>query len=472
MTIFKRFILIFLFITAGVYAYLTYIIVNEIRPRYLRALEEATHDTAVILSAMVSAESDEDDINTETLEKTMKIVYRRRFKAEIFELIKKKIPVKIYVTDDKGRVLYHSTEPSLIGSDFSLWNDVYLTLRGNYGARSTRTDTDDASTSAAYIAAPIMHNDKITGSLTVIKPKKSLDTFIAAARRQIIVTGIISALVFSLLVILLFIWVNRPIGSLIRYVNRLRSEVDAEQPVTGSPEFDDLAVSFRELVDEIRGRRYFENYIQSLTHELRSPLTAVTTAAELLEDSPSEGTEVPALSKRISRETERMNHIINRLQQLSAIEHLYTDLDYSIFNPADLIREVIHEYREQLSAVNVKTELTENLELRADRSLIRQVLVQLLQNALDFTPVGKTISFSLSSLSGHRIQIKVCNEGEKIPDYALGKIFNRFYSLPRSDGEKSSGLGLTLCREIISMHRGSIELQNTAEGVCAEIKLK
>src|SRR5205085_3629525 len=95
---------------------------------------------------------------------------QRNLDAAIWNFEKKRVDYRIYVTDARGIVVYDSAGRDL-GKDYSRWNDVYLTLRGRYGARSTRSDPKDDASSVMHVAAPIRGADgRIIGVLTVAKP--------------------------------------------------------------------------------------------------------------------------------------------------------------------------------------------------------------------------------------------------------------------------------------------------------------
>ena len=99
-----------------------------------------------------------------------------------------------------------------------------------------------------------------------------------------------------------------------------------------------------------------------------------------------------------------------------------------------------------------------------ERFLLRSALVNLIQNAIDFTPVGGNIQVAAAAEIGMAI-ITVRDSGPGIPEYALDRVFERFYSLPRPDtGTKSTGLGLALVREAVTLHGGSVELANHPDG--------
>lgn len=107
----------------------------------------------------------------------------------------------------------------------------------------------------------------------------------------------------------------------------------------------------------------------------------------------------------------------------------------------------------------MQVDALEEITLTGDGLLIGQALTNLLDNALDFTPAGGTISVRGERDEGH-YRITVSDDGSGIPDYALDKVFERFYSLARADKPKSSGLGLSFVQEVARLHRGSIRLHN------------
>ncbi|CCK00931.1 Two-component response regulator CreC [Cronobacter sakazakii 701] len=104
-----------------------------------------------------------------------------------------------------------------------------------------------------------------------------------------------------------------------------------------------------------------------------------------------------------------------------------------------------------------------SLRVAGDEALLHQAIGNLLVNALDFTPPGGEITLGAWQ-EGERVIVRVTDTGSGIPDYALARIFERFYSLPRASGQKSSGLGLAFVQEVARLHQGEIALVNRPEG--------
>lgn len=138
-----------------------------------------------------------------------------------------------------------------------------------------------------------------------------------------------------------------------------------------------------------------------------------------------------------------------------------------------LLRQVIASKEAQAAQRDITIQTGELAEatLTGDAFLLNQALSNLLDNALDFTPAGGSISIQGVRLEQH-YQITVSDTGSGIPDYALDKVFERFYSLARADKAKSSGLGLNFVQEVARLHRGTIRLHNLQpHGVAAILTL-
>ncbi|MOA03254.1 Sensor protein CreC [compost metagenome] len=220
---------------------------------------------------------------------------------------------------------------------------------------------------------------------------------------------------------------------------------------------------------QLEGREYVERYVHSLTHELKSPLAAIRGAAELLEG------EMPAEQRarfvgNIAGESERLQQVIERLLSLAQVEQRQ-GLEERVPVPLrELVEELLHA-RIRGAEVRVENLLGADAVVMGERFLLRQALANLLDNALDFTPAGGLIRFS-AQRDDESWRLVLFNQGEAIPDYALPRLTERFYSLPRpGSGRKSTGLGLNFVAEIAVLHGGELWVGNVEGGVEARLTL-
>lgn len=437
---------------------------REIRPRYLEAVENAANDMATILAAGVEAHSDGGRIRTDNLSLAMSRAHDRTLGAKIYRVKKGRIDTHVYVTDEKGIVVFDSRGEAL-GKDYSRWNDVYKTLRGEYGARSTRIKQNDASTGSMYVAAPIHISGKVAGVLTVIIPNKSVDAFIQSAEDRLFQAAVVVILGIAVITAASSIWVTRPLHRLLNYVEALRAGRPVLLPRLGSSEIGDLGRSFESMRRELEGKRYVEEYVQNLTHELKSPVTAVRGAAELLRDDP-ESPDRTRFIENILRESARMDILVQTMQRLVVLEHRQepavrsdTDVNTMLDEIAEGASEIGREKQ-----ISIVTKCPPGLTVEAEGALLYSAVRNLVQNAVEFSPAGGEVKISALKTK-ESFEIVIEDEGPGLPSYAVGRAFDRFFSLPRpGTGQRSSGLGLPLVRQVARIHRGEAFIENRPSG--------
>lgn len=454
-----RLLLGFFMIVAVAGYFVMNIFVQEVKPGVRRATEGMMVDTANLLAQIAEQDIRHHSLSQGYLTQAFRDINSTPIGAKIDNVVKNRMEYRVYITDEKGIVIFDSTGEAL-GQDYSRWNDVYLTLRGKYGARSTRLQPDDESSSVMYVAAPIRSEDgKIIGSLTVAKPNEAMQPVIRRSERRIEIAGIM-LLGIALVIGAVFVWwINRSISRLVRYAGEVADGNAPTLPNVGSTELKSLALALESMRVKLEGKDYIEKYIHTLTHELKSPLAAIRGAAEILKESPPE-----AVSQRfinnISQQNERLQLLVDRMLQQAQVENRLRQ-ELSQVDLAQVLKGVINTKEPQFTCrgVSLKTNISSPASVRGDKLLLEQAFSNLLDNALDFTPEGGEISVLGEAIDRH-YRITIIDSGPGIPEYALDKVFDRFYSLPRPDKGKSTGLGLSFVREVAALHQGTICLEN------------
>ncbi|MFC3913059.1 two-component system sensor histidine kinase CreC [Pseudaeromonas sharmana] len=465
----------FLLVAIGGWCLLA-IVVQEVKPGVRRATEEGMVDQARLLAELVSADlgvrpPSRSALADSALAQAFAQVHAAPMTAQIDHLRKQTLDTRVYVTDAQGIVIFDSSGRHL-GADFSRWNDVYLTLRGQYGARSSRDDPDDESSSVMYVAAPLRQHGAIVGVLTVAKPNRALAPVITRSERKLQWTAF-GLLATALLVgTILVWWLNRSIHRLEAYAHAVRRGEAVSLPELDSPELARLGSALEQMRRQLDGKAYVEQYVHSLTHELKSPLAAARAAGELLLENPP-----PAVAQRfvlsIGEQVARMQHLIDRLLQLASLESrpalTLTPQPVATLVEAQVALAQAAATRRQQQIACRLAEAT----VAADGLLLGQAIASLLDNALDFAPEQGTIQIAGQLQDGGYL-LTITDDGPGIPDYALCRLFERFYSLPRPQRGKSSGLGLSFVREVVERHQGRIQLDNRPDGhsgACARLWL-
>ena len=469
MAIRTRIFLVYLLLVGGGAWYLVAWTMNTVRPRYLESMEESLVDAANLFASTVEADAVTDaHINPDALRRLFAPAYLRALDARIYSIRKTAIDLRIYVTDATGRVIYDSDHGTDEGKDYSKWRDVRLTLAGEYGARGSRAEPGEEASLVIHVAAPIRSNDKIIGALTVGKPTRNINELVAVAKRRILWAGLAAGALVVLTGFAFSVWLTTPIERLTAYARAVRDGKPATLPRLAGREVTTLQQAFDEMRDALEGKKYVERYTQTLTHEIKAPLSAIRGAAELLEEQTMPPDQRAKFLANIQRESARIQQLIDKLLQLSALEARKGLGPTEPVELGALARTVIDSLAGTLHTRRLTLDLraTTPISVFGERFLLNQALANLLQNAAEFSPVGATITFSITKYA-HQAMIEIDDTGPGLPDYAQDKVFERFYSLPRPDtGAKGTGLGLSFVREIAHLHHGEITLENRPAGGC------
>ena len=474
MTIRTRIFLFYLVLVGGGLYYMVTWILDGVRPRYLESMEESLVDAANLLATVVETKSVAGGaIDPTSVRTAFDPAYQRKLEATVYSIQKSNIDLQIYVTDENGRVLYDSDGGQAEGSDYSRWNDVRLTLKGEYGARATRTDPAQENSLVIHVAAPIRSQGRIIGVISLGKPTKNVNELVIVAKRRIVWAGLAGGSLIVLTGFAFSVWLTTPLARLTAYARAVRDGKPATLPRIAGREVGDLRRAFEEMRDALEGKKYIERYTQALTHEIKAPLSAIRGAAELLAEPMPEEQRAKFFTN-IRQESARIQHIVDQLLQLSALEARRGLGPIEEFDAKAAIDESVRGLGPALHARRVSIELSvaPGLRLRGEKFLIALAVTNLLKNAIEFSPVGEAVSVGLKREKEHMI-LTVEDKGPGIPEFARERIFERFYSLPRPDtGVKSTGLGLSFVQEIAHLHHGNVHVSNRAGGGCkAEFSL-
>ena len=460
-------ILLGYFLIVGLAAwFLLNVFMEQVKPGVRSTLEDTLVDTSQLLANLVAPDLRAGTLATSPMVARMQDYARHGVDININGVRKQTLDYRIYITDRRGIVLFDSSGRD-VGRDYSRWNDVYLTLQGKYGARSTRSRPDDETSTVMHVAAPIRDGNEVIGVLTVAKPNASVQAFVERSQRKILQRGAV-LLLLSLLIGLAFAWwLHHALGKLMRYIGEVEAGRKVALPELGKNEFGTLGRALEAMRIRLEGKEYVEQLMHTLAHDLKSPIAAIQASAELLQEDmpPAERHQFLA---SILEQNARQRQLIDKLLALVRVEKQQR-LDHpERLALAPLLAQVAQDAAATLAAREVRLRLdAEDLAVAGDALLLRQALGNLLDNAAGFAPPGSCIDLT-ARRQGDQVEITVRDRGAGIPAYALERVFERFYSLPRPAAGKSTGLGLPFVREVAALHGGTVEVSNHAEGgACA-----
>lgn len=243
---------------------------------------------------------------------------------------------------------------------------------------------------------------------------------------------------------------------------------DRARPITASSrdEVGQLARAFNDMtaqLDEVDRQR--RDLVANVSHELRTPIGALQAMLENLVD----GVEPPddEALRTMLRQVERLSRLVAQLLDLSRLEAGTIPLQRSNFPVAGLLAEAAAESRVHAPAVSVLVEVDGDPAVDGDRERVHQVLANLLENAVRFTPPGGSVRVMARNVDDH-VRIEVLDEGPGVPDADIDRVFDRFYRADhaRTSSSGGAGLGLSIARWIVDLHGGDIRAERRQPTGC------
>jgi two-component system sensor histidine kinase CreC len=307
----------------------------------------------------------------------------------------------------------------------------------------------------------------------VTKPAATINDMILGVKPLFTKVFGISAVVAIALMLLVSYWLSAPIKRLTQYANQVRAGKRVSFPALDESEIGEMGHAFERMREALEGKKYVEEYVHTLTHEIKSPLSAIRGAAELLEEKMDPERRERFLMN-IRSEANRIQDIVDRMLELSVLENR-KDLDKSErVSLTALINTVIESKQAMLEKANIEvaTRAPDEAFVIGDDFLLHQAVANLIQNAIDFSPRKSRIELTVT-VESDRLRLTVRDFGPGVPEYAKAKVFDKFFSLQRPEsGKKSTGLGLNFVKEVATLHGGTIDIANSPDnGLIAELVL-
>lgn len=286
--------------------------------------------------------------------------------------------------------------------------------------------------------------------------------FTKGINKSIIFAAIISIIISILLGLYASRAFSRPIVEITKAANRIREgklnlTLEIKDPVT---ELQDLALSINHLSKSLNEQQQLRKRLTSdISHELRTPLTILQSHIEAINDGIWEPT--PEKLGVCKNEVIHLIKLVDQLKHLTDIENHEIVLDIQSYNLTELIREVAKgfEYEIQKKEISIVTQLEKSIIVMGDQDKIRQVLINVLSNAVKYTNPQGRIVITLSSGDAHVI-VGIADTGIGIHEQDIPYVFERFYRSDQSRSRKTggAGIGLTITKNLVEAHGGTISV--------------
>ncbi len=387
----------------------------------------------------------------------------------------------ILVVDRRGRVMdnmrtAYAEDPdfvaSLDGQDISL--ALTMVLSGQEVALRLPIGGDPAF----MVGVPFVQDDTVLGAVLIQTKAQVIEGGLMAMIPQTIMVATTAMSIAAALVFFYVRSVMRPLGDVTRAARAMADgnfnvRVSTE---TGSPEITELSTAFNSMAGklaEVESSR--REFVANVSHELRSPITSISGFVEGMEDGTIPAEEHPKYLALVGDETRRLSKLIGDLLALSRLERDDAALEWSEFDINEMLRRAIIRRVNDLESKRMEVECDFQLEpclVRADSDRIEQVVVNLLDNAIKFTPQGGRITLT-TGVDKDICTVVVQDNGVGIPPEDRGRVFDRFFTADRAHtAGKGTGLGLSICQRIMEMHGQSLRLKDTEEGTAFAFTLE
>ena len=327
-------------------------------------------------------------------------------------------------------------------------------------------------------------NGEVVGYILVTEQTNEILTAVEERKNFIIRTVLAIAIVILIFLIFLNRYILQPIGGLVAYTESIKAKDESmgkiEKFLSRSDELGLLSRSLNNMTKDLQHRtQKAENSSADLAHEIRNPLASLKGASELL-DNTTDKTERTKLIKLLSHDVERIERLITDYSQMLKDEASLSREKMKILDINSLLKNVIDEFNNTNSVIekNIKFLINRknlngnNMQLLGIENRLEQVLANLLDNAISFSPKNSTIVIDIDS-NKENISLKIKDLGPGFNEINTEKIFKRFYSnRPEKFGEHS-GLGLNIVKSIVEMHGGKVRAINRSDAKTgAEVELQ
>ncbi len=386
----------------------------------------------------------------------------------------------IAVVDRWGRVMdnlqtAYSEDPDFVASLSG--EEISAALTRVLSGEQIRVRTDSGTAPTFTVGVPFQQYGTVIGAVLIQTRVQRIQSGMEDLLFQVIGMALLAMALSTVAVWLVVRGMMKPLGSLTEAA-RAMGEGDFSRRVDesrGDPQLQQLSSTFNSMSTQLRkleeSRREF---VANVSHELRSPITSIRGFAEGMAEGVIPAEEHPRYLRLVADESNRLSRLVEDLLALSRLERDDAVLEKTNFDLNEMLRRAIIRRISDLDRKNIEVECdfrTDPCYALADQGRIEQVVINLLDNAIRFTPEGGNIRLTTEKAEDG-VAVTVWDDGAPIPEEDRDRVFERFFTSDRAHTSgKGTGLGLSICQQIMKMHGRTIRLLKTEEGAAFRFDL-
>ncbi len=458
-SLFDKIFLGFLFLFIGVFTILVFYSTYASKQALIQEKTEVLTNEAYLIAEQSIAGYVQDAFSNETLDSN-------------FRYYSSTLDASIWLIDDKGIITNYSKaegHPGPPKNIYMLYQDFDIFTSQSFTGDFYGVFDDDVIS----VALPISINEVPSGMVIVHSTLSQLNN----VQKNIIQVIYIPFLVMLVISFSMLALISQKIMRPIKKINSVAEEYstgnfDTKMNINSKDEIGQLAATLEYMASELSKLDvYRKEFISNISHDFRSPLTSIKGYIEAIQDGTIPPEKQDKYLNIVVDETKRLTKLTSSLLELNNFDAYGIWLVVKNFDILDPVKRAMRSYEGKCKDNGIDLILNnhcENTMVNGDKTKIQQVIYNLLDNAIKFTPSGKSIYITLTE-KNDKIFVSVKDEGCGIPQDSLKKIWTRFYKADSSRGKdkQGTGLGLSITREIIKAHNENINVVST-EGVGSE----
>lgn len=371
--------------------------------------------------------------------------------------------LKIYILNPDSSILHQVSNSEQMSTDTQIKQDILKVMEGETIKRMT-SFSFEGENNLVYVGMPLTYNEQVSGVIMAFSPITELEELYGEVVKIIGIILIIVILIGTIAILRVSVKISEPITEISKYAKKIGKGEDVpDVEIEGNDEIAMLAKSFNEMKKEIAvSEQMRREIVANVSHELRTPLTSIIGFMKGILDGviPAEDHE-----KYISiaySEANRLKDLTKDIVDVAKLESGSISLHKEKFNLSELTKEVYTEMEELVKEKNLEfilEELSTNIEIEADKSRIRQVLINVVNNAIKFTEKGN-IKITLDKVQD-KASIVITDTGIGIKEDKIAYLFDKFFTAnDYGNATNGAGLGLNIVKNIIDLHGGKINIES------------
>ncbi len=371
---------------------------------------------------------------------------------------------RLMVLDNDGKVQYDSFS-SLMGARLQL-PEVLTILTGGentgYGIHRPSSEGD----AVAYCAARLTGTGGTLGVLLYASTVTEMMDSLQGVERQMIMVFAAMAVVAVVLAFLMSHVLTRPITAMTRTIDRMgQGDLSVRVPVQGSKEIWNLAKSYNTMAEQLETLDKSRNqFVSNASHELKTPMTTMKILLENVIYQPDMPAEMRTeFLQDMNHEIDRLTNIISDLLTLTRMDSKAMELNLSAFDFSESCEDTLRLLRPQAEkrSQRLTGKIDPAITLTGDKVKLEQVIYNLVENAIKYTPDGGAITVTMNRRGGQAV-LSVRDNGVGIPEADQKHIFERFYRVDKARSRETggTGLGLSIVRQLVALHGGTITVDS------------